>query len=230
MNKLIHTLLMVGSLSPLLFAWAAITPPAAKAQMMDSANEVVKIPINTERSIIVWKGTEMWQSGKHEGTVNLRQGYLLLKDRQLLGGQFIADMNSIAITDIPKHEKIPRRRLRNHLKSDDFFYVQKYPTADFEISNTETFTADSLKVWGDLSIRDITKEIEFTAYQRYESNNKQEFWATFKIDRFEWNISYQGSYWKRITSIIDNTLVDADIYLTVHLVAHVTELNAKPGN
>ena len=62
----------------------------------------------------------MWQSGMHEGTVKLSTGHLLLRDGKIMGGEFIADMNSISITDIPSHEPVPRRRLRNHLKSEDF--------------------------------------------------------------------------------------------------------------
>lgn len=198
--------------------WVSYLPLYLQAQTLDNATEVVTIPINTDRSIIMWKGTEMWQSGKHEGTLNLSKGYLLFEDDQLIGGQFVADMNSIAITDIPKHDPIPRRNLRNHLKSEDFFYVEEYPKARFEITKTEEFKSDSLRVWGDLSIRDITQSISFIASKKSDQNSVLAFDATFKIDRFAWNISYQGSYWDRMTSILDNTLVDADIYLSVRLI------------
>ena len=202
--------LLLGSMS-------AISQPTG-----DTAG-VITIPIDTGRSHILWKGTEMWQSGKHEGTVNLREGYLILNEDHLTGGKFVADMNTIAVTDIPKDDPVPRRRLRNHLKSEDFFYVEKYPTAIFEITSSELLKADSLKIQGDLSIRDITKPVSFIALKKSDSDSTLAFDAAFKIDRFAWNISYQGSYWERLTSILDNTFVDADIYITVYLVADFRE-------
>lgn len=203
----------------LLLGWignGSSTP--AIAQTPNDTTGIVQVPINTDHSVILWKGTEMWQTRKHEGTVNLSEGYLLLDNGQIIGGHIIADMNSIAITDIPEHETVPRRRLRNHLKSDDFFHVDEYPTAEFKITQTETFKSDSLRVLGDLSIRDVTKSISFVASKKPDQNSTLILSASFTIDRFEYNISYQGSYWSRLTSILDNNLVDADISLSIELI------------
>lgn len=193
------------------------------AQPTGDTAGLITIPINTDRSRILWKGTEMWQSGKHEGTVTLGDGYLIFTGDHLRGGKFVADMNTIAVTDIPKDDPVPRRRLRNHLKSEDFFYVEKYPKAIFEITSSEQLKADSLRIRGDLSIRDVTKPVSFIALKKVEHDSTLSYMATFKIDRFDWNISYQGSYWERLTSILDNTFVDADIDLTIYLVADSRE-------
>lgn len=221
MNSPVSLLLIIFSwLCSLLMAGEHSTMTAQPHTVHDTAG-TVEVPIDTDRSLIIWKGTEMWESGKHEGTINLVEGYLLLKNGQIAGGYFVADMNSIAITDIPVSDPVPRKRLRNHLESEDFFYVEKYPTAEFEITKTEAMNADSLKVWGDLSIRDVTKSISFIAGQKSDQGYGLALYTTFKIDRFAWNISYQGSYWKRITSILDNTFVDADISLSVKLVTSI---------
>ncbi|MGD8748921.1 MAG: YceI family protein [Balneolaceae bacterium] len=181
--------------------------------------KTITVPIDTDRSLILWKITEMWQSGKHKGTLKLSKGYLLFKDNHMIGGHIVADMNSIAITDIPKHEPVPRRRLRNHLKSKDFFYVEKYPTATFDITQTEPRKDNNIKVYGKLSIRNVSKPISFIASQETAQQTGWKFYATFKINRFSWNVSYQGTYWENISSILDNTLVDADIFLSVQLIA-----------
>lgn len=221
MNSPVSLLLIIFSwLCSLLMAGEHSTMTAQPHTVHDTAG-TVEVPIDTDRSLIIWKGTEMWESGKHEGTINLVEGYLLLKNGQIAGGYFVADMNSIAITDIPVSDPVPRKRLRNHLESEDFFYVEKYPTAEFEITKTEAMNGDSLKVWGDLSIRDVTKSISFIAGQKSDQGYGLALYTTFKIDRFAWNISYQGSYWKRITSILDNTFVDADISLSVKLVTSI---------
>jgi len=97
------------------------------------------------------------------------------------------------------------------------FYVDEYPTSHFKIIKTEKLSADSLEVWGNLTIRDVTKMISFTASRRRDQKTGLVFYTTFKIDRFTWNISYQGSYWEWITSILDETFADADILLSVEL-------------
>jgi polyisoprenoid-binding protein YceI len=45
-----------------------------------------------------------------------------------------------------------------HLKSEDFFYAEKYPTMTFE-STKVSVDGNGLKVTGDLTIRGVTKEI-----------------------------------------------------------------------
>ncbi len=221
MNSPVSSLLIIFTLLCSLLMTGEYLPLHALPLTVKDTTDTVKVPINTDRSLIIWKGTEMWESGKHEGTVNLGEGYLLLKNGQIAGGHFVADMNSIAITDIPESDPVPRKRLRNHLESEDFFYVEKYPTAAFEITKTEAMSGDSLRVWGNLSIRDVTKSTSFVAWQKSDQRSGLALYTTFKIDRFAWNISYQGSYWKRITSILDNTFVDADIFLSVKLVTSV---------
>jgi len=180
---------------------------------------IIVLPIDIDQSLVEWRGTEMWGRGSHEGILALSEGNLEIKIDQLVGGFFIADMNSITVTDIPKSDPIPRRNLMEHLKSKDFFYVEEYPVAKFEITNIESMMGDSLMIVGYLSIRDVTKLISFTAIQIGSQNDEISYEASFEINRFEWNISYQGSYWERITSIIDNNLVDAEMEIFVKLTA-----------
>lgn len=173
------------------------------------------LQLNTESSVIYWKGTKI--NGKHEGTVQLQEGYVVADGDGILSGEFTADMNTISVTDIPEHEPVPRQRLRDHLKSEDFFYTEKYPAAHFEITETREIKNDSLLIVGLLSIRDVTKEIQIEAKRKESENGNPVFTTFFVIDRFEWNVAYQGSFWKRITSIFDNNLVNAEIELQVQL-------------
>ena len=52
---------------------------------------------------------------------------------------FIIDMSTITNTDLEDAEY--NAKLVNHLKSDDFFGVEKFPTAKLEIKGSEKFTA-----------------------------------------------------------------------------------------
>lgn len=161
--------------------------------------------IDLTKSTVHWKGTKMRGTGKHEGEIEFIEGYFVTENDQLKGGSFTIDMSTISVTDIPQHEPVPRKRLNDHLKSSDFFDVEKFPTSEFQITNVKKITSDSLMISGNLTLKDITKNIEFGA------NYKGKLFTTkFTFDRFKWNIAYEGN-------LADKTLVDKDIELTINL-------------
>lgn len=161
--------------------------------------------LDMSRSIIHWKGTKMKGLGKHEGQIELEDGFFTITNSLLTGGHFIANMNSIEVTDIPAHEPVPRRRFNDHMKSEDFFDTATYPVSKFEITGIQYKTTNSLIISGNLTLKDITRNISFAA------NYKEKTFETgFTIDRFQWNIGYEGSW-------VDKTLVDKDIVLEIQL-------------
>ncbi|WP_020528881.1 YceI family protein [Flexithrix dorotheae] len=163
------------------------------------------IRIDLTKSNIHWKGTKMSGAGKHEGKIELKSGFLIINNKQLISGNFVIDMTTIGVTDIPEHEPIPRNNLNNHLKSPDFFDVEKFPTSEFQITNVHPVSSDSLLISGNLTLKDITKSIGFGA--KYQGKS---FKTRFTFDRFQWNIAYEGNF-------ADKTLVDKDIELTINL-------------
>ena len=113
------------------------------------------------------------------------------------------DTGSVEVQCAVLTERI--KNLTDHLKGVDFFAVAHFPTATFEITTIKKKIPDSLKVSGNLTIKGITKTITFDALY-----TDAIFSTTFIIDRFQWNIAYEGS-------LIDKTLVDKDIELTIRL-------------
>ena len=160
--------------------------------------------IDLSNSSVHWKGTKMRGAGKHEGKLQLQSAHFLSENGDIIGGQFVADMTTIGVTDIPEHEPVPIRNLNNHLKSEDFFGVENHPTSKFTITEIEHLPNDSISVSGNLTIKGITKNIEFMAV-----NNEKEFSTKFTFDRFEWKIAYEGNW-------ADKTLVDKDVELTIN--------------
>jgi polyisoprenoid-binding protein YceI len=51
----------------------------------------------------------------------------------------------------------------NHLRSEDFFDVENYPTLSFESTSVKDISGDSFTLVGDLTIHGVTKQIEFAA-------------------------------------------------------------------
>ena len=135
--------------------------------------------VDVEQSTISWKGYKV--TGKHEGTINLKEGTLIFEGDKLKGGNFIVDMTSLADTDLEGEWK---GKLEGHLKSDDFFGVEKHPTANLTITKVET-NEDYYTVTGDLTIKDITNPVTFDMTVDENSAN-----ASLKIDRSKFNIRY----------------------------------------
>ncbi|WP_111706791.1 YceI family protein [Lutibacter citreus] len=154
-----------------------------------------KKEIKVENSKIVWKGYKV--AGSHEGTIALKDGSLIFSEDKLVGGEFTINMNSITNTDLEGEYK---GKLEGHLKSDDFFGVEKNPTATLVFKNVKLLGKNSYKIIGDLTIKGITNKVNFN-FSIY--GNKAN--ASLKIDRSKFNVKY-GS-----TSFFDN-LKDKAIY------------------
>ena len=162
-------------------------------------------------SVIVWKGYKV--TGEHTGTVKLKNGSLQFADGKITGGSFEIDMNSITCTDL---EGGTAEKLVGHLKSDDFFGVQKYPTAKFVI--TKAFATDSkgnYKFVGNLTIKEKTKEIKFNAVTT-EANGQVTATGKIVVDRSDFDVRFgSGSFFDNLG---DKTIYD-DFDLNVTLVA-----------
>jgi hypothetical protein len=88
----------------------------------------------------------MCEAGKHEVEIELKSGYFIINNDKLLNGNFIVDMSTIGVTDIPEHEPVPRKNLSNHLKSSYFFDVEKFPISELQIIKVDQITSDSTMI------------------------------------------------------------------------------------
>lgn len=164
--------------------------------------EEEKKEIKVESSKVVWKGYKV--TGSHEGTIAIKSGHLNFNEDKLTGGAFVIDMSTISNTDLEGEYK---RKLEGHLKSDDFFGVEKYPTASLIFTKVKSIGKNSYKVTGDLTIKGKTETISFN-FSVYGSKAN----ASLKVDRSKFDVRY-GS-----TSFFDG-LKDKAIYDEFDLVA-----------
>lgn len=178
---------------------------AMAAKVADTYN------VDVNSSTIVWTGYKV--TGKHTGTVKVKNGNLSWDAGKLTGGSFEIDMNSITDTDL---EGEYAAKLVGHLKSDDFFGVAKYPTAKFVITKAiPQDTKGNYKIVGNLTIKETTKEIKFLAAVS-ESNGVVNASGKITVDRSEYNVRYgSGSFFDGLG---DKTIYD-EFDLQVSLVA-----------
>lgn len=180
-----------------------------EVKAVNSPTRATGVPIDTAKSIILWKGTKMRGNGKHEGTLKFIEGELLYNDDQLVGGHFIADMNSVAISDMPAHERVAIRNLTNHLKSE--FNTIEYPYSRFEITKVQYLEGSNIQLSGNLTIKYVTKSISIPVVAHFSDEKIKQFMTKFKFDRFAWNIGIDGSW-------LEKRLVDKDIELNIVIV------------
>lgn len=162
--------------------------------------------VNTSKSKVVWKGFK--PTGSHNGTIQLESGMIEMHENKLKGGAFIANMQTIKDAD-------GSERLEGHLKSADFFEVDVYKTAEFEITKVKHNEGKTL-VTGDLTIKDITKEITFEA-TTVVANNMVTFTSeTIKVNRADYNIKYKS---KSFFDDLKDKFIDDVFDLQVTIVA-----------
>jgi polyisoprenoid-binding protein YceI len=185
--------------SILAIALIAITAVSCKSEKNKvAANEEVKdikkvenvinsYKANVAESTVSWIGSK--PTGSHNGTVSLTSGLLDIENGALKSGVFVIDMTSISCTDLEAGKG--KEKLEGHLKSADFFDVEKFPTAKFEVASSE-MKDGKLQVTGNLTLRGTTKSITIPATIS-EADGVASFKSdVFAIDRTDFGVTYSS--------------------------------------
>lgn len=172
--------------------------------------QVTPFKVDVAKSTFKWTGKKV--TGSHWGNVKLSDGVINAEKGAVKNGNFTLDMNSLDVKDIPAEKGAGK--LAGHLKADDFFSTEKYPTARLVLKSV-TSDGGSATCVADLTIRDVTNEISFPAIIGI-ADNQLTATADFKVDRTKWGIKYgSGSFFKEIG---DKAIYD-DFEVSVNIVA-----------
>ena len=203
MKKVILTLTIVASL---LVSCKGEKKEAVKASDAVTIENTVKVANNVDiiNSVISWKGTKPTGSF-HEGVVSLKEGSLTLENGNLVGGEFVINMNSIKNTDIKDAGK--SAYLVKHLASADFFEVEKYPTAKFVITSSEE-KDNLLHVTGNLTVKDVTKSITIPAVVSKADGIVTFKSEAFNINRADFNVKYKSKSFFSLKELKDKAIDD----------------------
>lgn len=188
--KHVQFLLAIGIL---FMAACAKSPKSQNAGAGDAQNENQKTGIayalDASKTSVKWIGTKV--TGQHNGTIKVKEGKLTAQNNELVGGEFVVDMTALEVADLQAGKG--KEDLEGHLKAPDFFDAAKYPTAKFVITNVkkEANGNYSHKIVGNLTMKDITKSIEFGANVTTSATNVSAK-ANFNIDRTQWGVVYEG--------------------------------------
>lgn len=178
-------------------------------EVSTATNENITVDIDASK--VNWIGYKV--GGNHNGTIKLQSGTLSVDEDKILSGSFIIDMNALENSDLEAGKM--RDQLVGHLKSEDFFDVAKYPTAKFEITSTKKLDSGSYLIEGNLTMKEVTKNISFEAQVNKSTDNVYTATTnTFVINRTDWGVNY-GS--KNIFKDLKDAVIldDVEIQITI---------------
>lgn len=153
-----------------------------------------------------------WQASKvlidgytDKGEISLSNGKFVIENGQFVSGDFSVDMNSIKAVSTGSGRG--QEGLSNHLKSADFFDVEKFATSYFVLNSVEpTDYENKYLVYGDLTIKGVTNEINFVAEIFSTENSSIKILAETTLDRTMWGIQYGSG--KFFDNLGDNVIDD----------------------
>lgn len=161
--------------------------------------------INIEKSQIKWVGKKV--TGQHEGIINFQDAALEFKGAKLTGGSFTVNMTSVTVTDLKAGQG--KEKLEGHLKADDFFGTEKYPTSNLEFKKITSKGKGIYTVLADLTIKGITKPVTFDLAVTADKAT-----TSFKVDRTKYDIKYgSGSFFDNL----GDKVISDEFDLTVNL-------------
>ncbi len=170
-----------------------------KEQQEVAAQSGAQYQADSATSVVKWNATHKGGMAPRYGTLSLQNGTVSVENGAVTGGEFTIDLNSLKVdpASVTEADKKPED-LAGHLKSADFFDVEKYPTAKFEITSVAPFDAakDQSKlegatniVSGNLTLKDKTINVTFPA-KITVTDAALELAANFTVDRSAWNLTY----------------------------------------
>jgi polyisoprenoid-binding protein YceI len=221
----ISAILMISGFAAACSSGGGETTKTGAAVETKSASFDKVFSVKQDESMISWEGYK--PTGQHYGTVAIADGAIKAKDGVLAGGQFTFDMNSITVLDLTDPEW--NGKLTGHLKSADFFEVDAFPKATFEITGIQAIdpaTVDMSKekgdivpshaITGNLTMKGITKSITFNALLNQTENSLTAESNMFFIDRLEWNIQFKS---KTISAKFKDDFINDEMGIKLKVVA-----------
>jgi len=109
-------------------------------------------------------------------------------------------------------------RRDNHLRSPDFFDVEKYPTMTFRSTKVSAVKGDKFQLTGMLTLKDVTKEVTFDCtfngmLTDSWGNVRAGFTAKGEIDRQDYHVSWSKVLDNGGLVAGDNVSIDIELEL-----------------
>ena len=171
----------------------------------------VTYAVNTEESSIAWKGEAFLPvAHSHSGVVSLAEGSIEVSGENVVGGEFVVDMNTIQATDDEGYGETEntKEQLVGHLLSGDFFSVADFGTASYKITSAE---GNTLK--GDFNVKGKTNEETVVVESVSVEDAKVVVKGTLTFDRANYDALYG----------VKDAAIANEVPLTITLIAQAAQ-------
>ncbi len=167
--------------------------------------------VDSNASSIEWLAKKV--TGQHSGTISFGAGSLTVEKKKITGGKVSVDMATLADKDLG--DSPMKGKLEGHLKSDDFFGVEKFPQSTLELKKVEAKQGNQYHFTGDLTIKGVTNPVEFDA-EVNEASGQVTATGEMVVNRAKYGIKYgSGSFFEGL----GDKLIYDDFSLKFKLVA-----------
>jgi polyisoprenoid-binding protein YceI len=174
----------------------------------DTDAKAMTFSVDASASTVAWKGEVAGVYG-HNGVIDVQEGNLMTQGEMITSGKVVIDMTSIQPLDSASYSDEEGKRASDlvaHLSTGDFFLVEEYPTATFEIKKHE---GDQLI--GDLTIRGNTNEEAATISMLEVTPEGLKGKAKLVFDRQKYDVNWEH--------FIKDYVLSDDIEMDIALVA-----------
>jgi len=167
------------------------------------------LAVDLKKSKALWIGRNL--VNQHYGSIRIARGEINIEDGTLAGAHFLFDMTSMQCNDIADLDL--NKLLVEHLTSEDFFDVQRHPSAEFVMTQAirrdeETPGRPNYFVSGNLTIKGITHEVEFPTFAGELEDGSWAAQAYFDIDRTDWKVLYgSGKFFEKLGKHLVNDFI-----------------------
>lgn len=192
------------------FAVEATAPVTVPAPVHDGVYVV-----DTELSVVEWSGRNI--NNRHHGRIAVSEGRIVMEKGRPQSGRIVLAMNTLSNLDL--QDEGWRNMLLNHLKSEDFFDVERYPEVVFELSGTAVLDkatpgTPNMEIAGVLTIKETARSICFPAIVAPQEDGAVKAHAALDLDRTLWNVCYgSGKLYERLGMHLVNDLISVEMFL-----------------
>ncbi|SUZ50866.1 uncharacterized protein METZ01_LOCUS3720 [marine metagenome] len=150
--------------------------------------------LKTDKSTLKWTGKQI-TTKTHFGSLKFKSGNITFENGIISSGKFLVDMTSLLVEDLQGNYK---QKLEGHLKSDDFFSVEKFNESSLTILSSSK-NDSGLDVNGSLTIKGITLPIKFKL-EDLEMDQEEVRWkGVLTFDRSKYNVRFRsGSFFQNL--------------------------------
>ena len=151
------------------------TPAAALADAVGSWR------LDPAGTTIELRTKAMWGLARVRGRFNALEGSGVVGDDGTVSGTIVFDAKSIDTKN---------KKRDTHLRSADFFEVDKYPTFTYSATGASPTDDGKLKVAGSLTIRDQSRPLDLLVTPTPPASGRVTLTGEAEIDRRQWGLTW----------------------------------------